>query len=76
MQSALKIILVLVELIDVLIKRWQRQKHDEVIENIRNDPAGEFINEFGGVSDDASKASVPSSQAGVEVVHSERERRH
>lgn len=67
MQAVLKIILILCELIKAFSVRREVVKRDEEIESIRNDPAGSFINEFGGVRDDPSEAGVPGNQASVEV---------
>lgn len=67
MQALLKILAIFAELVSSVIKQRETAKRDEQIQDIRNDPAGEFLNEFGGVRATDSEADVPGDQAGVEV---------
>lgn len=76
MRALLKVILIGFELIQLLINKREVAKRDEDIKSIRNDPAGSFVNEFGGVSDDASKANVPSGEASPKVDSDEWRWRH
>lgn len=67
MNAVIKLLVIIAELVNSFFKQREIAKRDQEIEAIRNDPAGEFINEFGGVRTDESKADVPGDQAGVEV---------
>lgn len=63
MQAVIRLINILVDLIQALLVQRAKVKRDEEIAAIRNDPAGEFINEFGGVSVDPNKVTVPGDKA-------------
>lgn len=67
MTNLLKLLGVLADLLVSFLNRRDvaRRAHD--IQVIRNDPAGQFANKFGGVPDDASKANVPSAEASPKV---------
>lgn len=76
MRALLKVILIGFKLIQFLIDRREVAKRDEDIKAIRNDPTGSFVNEFGGVSDDASKTGVSRGEARAEVDQDEWRWRH
>lgn len=67
MQGLLKILAIFAELVSSLIKQREMAKRDKQIQDIRKDPAGEFLNEFGGVQSAESKACLPGDQASIEI---------
>lgn len=67
MSAVIKLLVIIAELINSFFKQREIAKREQEIDAIRNDPAGEFLNEFGGVRASDSKADVPGDQAGVEV---------
>ncbi len=69
MQALSRLINILIDLALVLLNQRAKVKRDDQVQTIRNDPAGEFDREFGGVPVDPSQAALPSDQAGAEVDH-------
>ena len=72
MLQLIKILLIVCEFFQSLVVKRKVAERDAKVEAIRNDPAGEFINEFGGVHGGAKpEADMSGSQAGVEVCKKE-----
>ena len=67
MQSLLKLIGLLADLIQVLINRQAIARRDDEVQAIRNDPAGQFAAEFGGVPVKPTEAPMPGDKAGAQV---------
>jgi hypothetical protein len=68
MQALLKLLTILGELIQALLNQRAKVKRDESIAAIRNDPAGEFVNEFGGVPVKSTEPpAMPGSKADTKV---------
>ncbi len=67
MQALLKIIGILSDLILWVVRVKRAEKRKVELDAVRNDPAGEFANEFGGLSDGKSRGPVLGDKAGVEV---------
>jgi hypothetical protein len=72
MQTVLRLINILVDLLQGLLSRRAQVKRNEDVNAIRNDPAGEFINEFGVLPNKPTEPpAMPGSQAGAEVGNKE-----
>lgn len=67
MQSLLKVIGLISDLVSWVVRVKRSEKRKAEIDAIRKDPAGQFINEFGGVPDSEAKHSVSGTEAGVEI---------
>ena len=67
MKTILKLLIVIGELIQRYLNKRVQVERDAEVEAIRNDPAGEFINEFGGVPGSAEQAGVSSDKARVAI---------
>ncbi len=69
MQSLLKILAVIVELIGWAVRVKQQEKHDDEVKSVRRDPVGSFRSEFGGVPDNEAgqPEGLHSSKASAQV---------
>ncbi len=67
MQALLKLLTIIFELIQSNFDKRDATRHEAEIKAIQDDPAAEFINEFGGVREQSTKASLPGSKAGVAI---------
>ncbi|WP_039913142.1 hypothetical protein [Cellvibrio mixtus] len=69
MQSLIKILVLIGELVTWVIRVKQQEKQREQVETIRNDPVDAFRNEFGGVPDNEAgqPEGLHGSKASAEV---------
>ena len=67
MQTVLKLLIVIGELIQRYCDIRKQAQRDEQVDAIRKDPAGEFINEFGRVPNKPTVPSMPSRETRIEI---------
>lgn len=67
MQALLKILTICLEYLQDYFKKREAEKYAEQITAIKDDPTGEFVNEFNGVRNTPNKADVPSDKTDADI---------